>query len=58
MAADYARPAGEWAPFERASGIRQWAFRGQPVYRFLGHLGFDALDAAIEYLEAHLADVL
>jgi hypothetical protein len=32
--------------------------REVPVYRFRRQLGFDALDAAIEYLEAHLADVL
>ena len=29
----YARPVGEWTVFERAPGVRQWAFRGKPVYR-------------------------
>ena len=33
LAANYARPVGEWTTFERAAGIRQWAFRGKPVYR-------------------------
>ena len=35
LAADYARPVGEWTTFERAPGVRQWAFRGMPVYRYL-----------------------
>ena len=35
LAADYARPVGEWSTFERSPGIRQWAFRGKPVYRHL-----------------------
>lgn len=32
LAADYARPVGEWTTFERAPGIKQWSFRGRPVY--------------------------
>lgn len=33
LAPAYARPVGEWTIFERAPGVRQWAFRGKPVYR-------------------------
>ena len=25
---------GEWAPIDRADGIRQWSWRGRPLYRF------------------------
>ena len=33
LAADYAHATGEWTTFERSPGVRQWAFRGMPVYR-------------------------
>jgi predicted lipoprotein with Yx(FWY)xxD motif len=33
LAADYARPVGEWTTFERTPGVKQWSFRGKPVYR-------------------------
>lgn len=29
-----AQPQGEWTIFQRAPGVRQWAFRGKPVYTF------------------------
>ncbi len=29
-----AKPSNEWSIFERAPGIRQWAYRGQPLYSF------------------------
>lgn len=32
LAANIARPIGEWSTFERAPGVRQWAFRQKPVY--------------------------
>lgn len=35
LAADYARPLGEWTIFERAPGVKQWAFKGKPVYQHL-----------------------
>ena len=35
LAGVYARAVGEWTTFERASGVKQWAFRGMPVYQFL-----------------------
>jgi predicted lipoprotein with Yx(FWY)xxD motif len=35
LAAAYARGVGEWTTFERAPGVRQWALRGMPVYRYL-----------------------
>lgn len=35
LAPDYTHAVGEWTTFERSPGIRQWAFRGMPVYRYL-----------------------
>jgi predicted lipoprotein with Yx(FWY)xxD motif len=35
LAGSYVRPVGEWTTFERSPGIRQWAFKGMPVYRYL-----------------------
>lgn len=29
-----AAPKGEWSTVERAPGVKQWAFRGQPLYRY------------------------
>lgn len=29
-----ARPQGEWSVLERAPGVRQWVFRGAPLYTF------------------------
>jgi predicted lipoprotein with Yx(FWY)xxD motif len=34
LAPQLARPIGEWSAVERPDGLRQWAFRGQLVYRF------------------------
>jgi len=34
-APETAQPQGSWAPIERSPGIRQWAFRGQPVYTYI-----------------------
>lgn len=34
VAAEFARPAGEWTVFERSPGIRQWAFRKHPLYAY------------------------
>ena len=36
LAADYAHTQGEWTTFERSPGVRQWSFRGMPVYRYIG----------------------
>ena len=36
LAADFAHPVGEWTTFERSPGVKQWAFRGMPVYRYMG----------------------
>ncbi len=44
IAAEYARPVGEWTTFERALGVRQWAFRGMPVYRHLTDPKINSLD--------------
>ena len=32
LAADLTRPIGEWTTFERAPGVKQWAFRQRAVY--------------------------
>src|SRR5690606_17496234 len=29
------RPQGEWTTVERAPGIKQWAFRGKPLYTYI-----------------------
>lgn len=29
-----AAPKGEWSTFERAPGVKQWVFRGRPLYRY------------------------
>ncbi len=29
-----AQPNGEWTVFERSQGVRQWAFRGRPLYTY------------------------
>ena len=26
---------GEWTTFERSPGVKQWAYRGMPVYRYI-----------------------
>ncbi|HIF85463.1 MAG TPA: hypothetical protein EYQ30_01355 [Gammaproteobacteria bacterium] len=30
-----ARPQGEWSFFERSPGVRQWVFRGKPLYTYI-----------------------
>ncbi|HEX4240371.1 MAG TPA: hypothetical protein VHZ53_03105 [Steroidobacteraceae bacterium] len=34
LAPDSARPHGAWTIFERTPGVRQWAFRHRPLYRY------------------------
>jgi predicted lipoprotein with Yx(FWY)xxD motif len=34
VAADLARPHGKWSIIRRATGTRQWAFRGKPLYLY------------------------
>ncbi len=34
LAPDVAHPHGEWSIIERSSGVRQWAFRKRPLYRY------------------------
>lgn len=34
LAPESARPHGDWTIFERSPGIRQWAFRKKPLYRY------------------------
>jgi predicted lipoprotein with Yx(FWY)xxD motif len=33
LAPSLSRPHGEWSVLERAPGVRQWTFRGKPLYR-------------------------
>lgn len=33
IAPELARPQGDWTTIERANGVKQWVFRGKPVYR-------------------------
>ena len=46
LAAAYAKPVGEWTTFERAPGVRQWAFRGMPLYRYLADRKIHGMDGA------------
>ncbi len=48
LAADYARPVGEWTTFERSPGVRQWAFRGTPIYRHVDDSKTGSLDGGDE----------
>ena len=34
LAPALARPQGDWSLVERSAGIRQWAFRGKPLYTY------------------------
>lgn len=34
VAPELARAKGEWALFERSPGVRQWVFRGKPLYTY------------------------
>jgi predicted lipoprotein with Yx(FWY)xxD motif len=46
LAASLARGTGDWTTFERSPGVRQWAFRGRPVYRHLDDQKVAALDGS------------
>ena len=35
LAAEFAHAMGEWTTFERSPGVKQWAYRGMPVYRYI-----------------------
>jgi predicted lipoprotein with Yx(FWY)xxD motif len=35
IAPDFAQPQAGWTTIERAPGIKQWAFRGKPVYTYV-----------------------
>ena len=38
LAGEFVRPVSEWKIFERAPGVRQWSFRGRPVYRHVNEI--------------------
>lgn len=38
VAPELAQPIGEWSIVDRSDGIRQWAFRGKPLFTFAGDL--------------------
>lgn len=44
IAPESARPMNDWSIFERAPGVRQWAFRKKPLYTY-------ALDADVKSLQ-------
>lgn len=46
LAAASSGPVGDWTTFERAPGVKQWAFRGQPVYRRMTDPKVGSLDGA------------
>ncbi len=46
LAPDYARPLGEWTTFERSPGVRQWAFRAMPIYRYVNDRKVGGLDGS------------
>ncbi|MEQ9449331.1 MAG: hypothetical protein RLN70_10565, partial [Rhodospirillaceae bacterium] len=37
-------PQGEWTIVDRAPGVRQWAFRGKPIYTYAEDTKFGSLD--------------
>ncbi len=46
LSAASARSVGEWSVFERTPGVKQWAFRGKPIYRHMGDSKIAALDGS------------
>jgi predicted lipoprotein with Yx(FWY)xxD motif len=48
LAPDYAHPSGDWSIFERAPGIKQWAFRKKPVYSYILDWKARAMDGGDE----------
>ena len=48
LAPQSARPHGDWSIFERLPGVRQWAFRNQPLYRYALDTRSQALDGSDE----------
>lgn len=36
LAPETASLSGDWSVVERSPGVKQWAFKGRPVYRYLG----------------------
>jgi predicted lipoprotein with Yx(FWY)xxD motif len=43
LAPEFAKPTGEWSLVQRSPGIRQWAFRGKPLYTHVADLPYRAL---------------
>ncbi len=39
-----AQPQGEWTIIDRAAGVRQWAFRGKPVYTYADDVRMGSYD--------------
>jgi predicted lipoprotein with Yx(FWY)xxD motif len=46
VAPETTQPQGEWTVFERAPGIKQWAFRKQPLYIHNGDEGYHTMDGS------------
>lgn len=43
-----ATPRGEWSTINRATGVKQWAFRGKPLYRYEPDIERESLVATDE----------
>ncbi len=46
LAPAYASPVGEWTLFEREPGVKQWAFRGAPLYRYVTDRKIHSMDGS------------
>jgi len=43
LAPEFAKPSGEWSLVVRSPGIRQWAFRGKPLYTHVADMPYRSL---------------
>jgi len=48
LAPEVARSQGEWSVVDRATGVRQWAFRGEPLYTYALDESTDSLGGSDE----------
>ncbi len=46
-APELAHPVGDFSIVKRADGLRQWAYRGEPLYSFQGDYVFDDLNGTL-----------
>jgi predicted lipoprotein with Yx(FWY)xxD motif len=48
LAPQTARPHGDWSIFERLPGVKQWAFRKKPLYRYVEDREAQSVDGSDE----------